>query len=71
MMPIPYFKCLQFLDKTERVHKKTPAAAATAGEGKSVRTSWWNFRLTTGVWRVRSVDGGRPVAIRQQRRGVA
>ncbi len=55
----------------DRLHEKTPAAAATAGEGKSVRTSWWNFRLTTGVWRVRSVDGGRPVAIRQQRRGVA
>ncbi|MEC8064721.1 MAG: hypothetical protein VX126_01540 [Planctomycetota bacterium] len=52
-------------------HEKTPAAAATAGGGKSVRTSWWNFRLATGVWRARSVDGGRPVAIRQQRRGVA
>ena len=71
MMPIPYFKRLQFLDKAGLPHEKTLAAAATAGEGKSVRTSWWNFRLTTGVWRVRSVDGGRPVAIRQQRRGVA
>jgi len=71
MMPIPYFTRLQLRQQAELLHEKTLAAAATAGEGKSVRTSWWNFRLTTGVWRVRSVDGGRPVAIRQQRRGVA